>query len=62
MAALEETALAAGHEGVVLNSPDSAYTPGRRGRDWLTAVTASHYRIDRTPSCGRTGKQLQQSL
>ena len=25
-------------------------------------VTVSHYRIDRTPSCGRTGKQLQQSL
>ena len=32
----------------------------RRGR--LIVVTVSHYRTDRTPSCGRTGKQLQQSL
>ena len=28
----------------------------------LIVVTVSHYRIDRTPSCGRTDKQLQQSL
>jgi len=28
----------------------------------LIVVTVSHYRIDRTKACGRTGKQLQQSL
>jgi DNA ligase-1 len=28
-------AIEAGHEGVVLKDPDSAYTPGRRGREWL---------------------------
>jgi DNA ligase-1 len=36
--ALEEAfrdALAAGHEGVVAKSPDSLYTPGRRGRFWF---------------------------
>ena len=28
----------------------------------LIAITVRHYRIDRTPSCGRIGKQLRQSL
>ena len=28
----------------------------------VIVVTVSHYRIDRTIACGRTGKQLQQSL
>jgi DNA ligase-1 len=28
-------AIDAGHEGVVLKDPDSSYTPGRRGREWL---------------------------
>ena len=28
----------------------------------VIVVTVSHYRIDRTTACGRTGKQLQQSL
>jgi ATP-dependent DNA ligase I len=28
-------ALAAGHEGVVVKSPTSLYTPGRRGRSWF---------------------------
>jgi DNA ligase-1 len=31
----ETDALAAGHEGVMLKRPDSAYTPGDRGKDWL---------------------------
>ncbi|MEF8831166.1 MAG: ATP-dependent DNA ligase, partial [Halobacteriales archaeon] len=33
--AIEERALAAGHEGIMLKDPDSAYTPGRRGKNWL---------------------------
>lgn len=28
-------ALAAGHEGVMLKNPDSFYTPGKRGKNWL---------------------------
>jgi DNA ligase-1 len=28
-------AIEAGHEGVLLKDPASAYTPGRRGREWL---------------------------
>ncbi|WP_080506148.1 RNA ligase family protein [Halorubrum sp. BV1] len=35
IAAAERTALEAGHEGVMLKNPASAYTPGDRGRDWL---------------------------
>jgi len=31
----ETAALAAGHEGVMLKNPESAYTPGDRGRNWL---------------------------
>lgn len=31
----ETDALAAGHEGVMLKNPDSTYTPGSRGRNWL---------------------------
>jgi DNA ligase-1 len=30
-----DTALEKGHEGVVVKSPDSTYTPGSRGGDWL---------------------------
>ena len=32
---LERDALAAGHEGLMVKNPDSAYTPGSRGGDWL---------------------------
>ena len=35
IAAEERAALDAGHEGVMLKNPESAYTPGDRGRDWL---------------------------
>jgi len=31
---LEQDALAAGHEGIMLKNPEAAYTPGRRGKDW----------------------------
>ncbi|EMA69513.1 DNA ligase I, ATP-dependent Dnl1 [Halorubrum aidingense JCM 13560] len=31
----EAEALDAGHEGVMLKNPESTYTPGNRGRDWL---------------------------
>ena len=31
----EQDALEAGHEGIMLKRPDSAYTPGDRGQDWL---------------------------
>ncbi|GGM65861.1 DNA ligase-1 [Halarchaeum rubridurum] len=33
--AFEARALAAGHEGVMLKDPESAYTPGKRGKQWL---------------------------
>jgi len=32
---IEREALTAGHEGVMLKNPDSAYTPGDRGQNWL---------------------------
>ncbi|WP_255149678.1 ATP-dependent DNA ligase LigA [Halorarius halobius] len=35
IAAHEERALEAGHEGIMLKNPESAYTPGRRGKNWL---------------------------
>jgi DNA ligase-1 len=35
IAAEEERALGAGHEGIMLKNPASAYTPGNRGRNWL---------------------------
>jgi DNA ligase-1 len=35
VAAIEEAALAAGHEGIMLKDPESTYSPGRRGRNWL---------------------------
>ena len=35
IATREEAALAAGHEGIMLKNPESAYTPGNRGRNWL---------------------------
>ncbi|MFB6254643.1 MAG: ATP-dependent DNA ligase, partial [Halobacteriaceae archaeon] len=31
----ESTALEEGHEGIMLKNPDSTYTPGRRGKNWL---------------------------
>jgi len=33
--AFEADALDAGHEGVMLKDPESAYTPGKRGKQWL---------------------------
>jgi DNA ligase-1 len=35
IAAFEERALDAGHEGIMLKNPAAAYTPGDRGKDWL---------------------------
>jgi DNA ligase-1 len=35
IADLEASALAAGHEGIMLKDPTSAYTPGNRGKNWL---------------------------
>jgi DNA ligase-1 len=32
---VEATALDAGHEGVMLKNPESAYSPGKRGQNWL---------------------------
>jgi len=32
---IEREALEAGHEGLMLKNPESAYTPGRRGKNWL---------------------------
>ncbi|MCZ7395183.1 MAG: ATP-dependent DNA ligase [Candidatus Methanoperedens sp.] len=33
--AIYKEALAAGHEGVMLKNPESLYTPGKRGKNWL---------------------------
>lgn len=35
IAAIEEEALADGHEGIMLKDPESTYSPGKRGRHWL---------------------------
>jgi len=35
IADIEAEALAAGHEGIMLKNPESTYSPGRRGRNWL---------------------------
>ncbi|QLH79175.1 ATP-dependent DNA ligase [Halosimplex rubrum] len=35
IADIEAEALEAGHEGIMLKNPESAYTPGRRGKQWL---------------------------
>ena len=35
IASIEQEALDAGHEGIMLKNPESAYTPGTRGRNWL---------------------------
>ncbi len=35
IAAVEADALDAGHEGIMLKNPESAYTPGKRGKNWL---------------------------
>ena len=32
---VERAAIEAGHEGIMLKNPGSAYTPGRRGKNWL---------------------------
>ena len=32
---IDAAALDAGHEGIMLKNPDSAYSPGRRGKHWL---------------------------
>ena len=32
---VEAKSLAAGHEGIMLKNPDSTYSPGKRGRNWL---------------------------
>ncbi len=33
--AIDADALEGGHEGIMLKNPDSAYSPGRRGKNWL---------------------------
>ncbi|MFO7927926.1 ATP-dependent DNA ligase LigA [Natronomonas sp.] len=35
IADLETSSLEAGHEGIMLKNPNSTYTPGNRGRNWL---------------------------
>jgi DNA ligase-1 len=35
VADFEADALESGHEGIVLKDPESTYSPGRRGRNWL---------------------------
>ncbi|MCK4811496.1 MAG: DNA ligase, partial [Methanosarcinales archaeon] len=33
--AVYQAALDGGHEGIMLKNPDSAYSPGKRGKNWL---------------------------
>ncbi|WP_135851314.1 ATP-dependent DNA ligase LigA [Halorussus salinus] len=35
IADIEAEALDSGHEGIMLKNPDSTYSPGRRGKNWL---------------------------
>ncbi|MFA1611394.1 ATP-dependent DNA ligase LigA [Halobellus rubicundus] len=35
IAEIEDAALSAGHEGIMLKDPGSTYAPGKRGRNWL---------------------------
>ena len=35
IAAVEQAALERGHEGIMLKNPESTYTPGKRGKNWL---------------------------
>jgi len=35
IADIESEALADGHEGIMLKNPESTYSPGRRGKNWL---------------------------
>jgi len=35
VAAAYERALVAGHEGLIIKNPSSAYAPGKRGKNWL---------------------------
>ncbi|MCQ4332544.1 ATP-dependent DNA ligase [Natronomonas sp. F2-12] len=35
IADLESEALSKGHEGIMLKNPESTYTPGKRGQNWL---------------------------
>ncbi|GAA0230867.1 ATP-dependent DNA ligase LigA [Haladaptatus pallidirubidus] len=35
IAEIEANALDAGHEGIMLKNPESTYSPGRRGKNWL---------------------------
>lgn len=35
IADIEANALEAGHEGIMLKNPESTYSPGRRGKNWL---------------------------
>ncbi|WP_327052303.1 ATP-dependent DNA ligase LigA [Halomicrococcus gelatinilyticus] len=35
IAGVEENALDTGHEGIMLKNPESTYSPGRRGKNWL---------------------------
>jgi DNA ligase-1 len=35
IAGIEARALEAGHEGIMLKNPEAAYTPGKRGKNWL---------------------------
>ena len=35
IAGIEANALEAGHEGIMLKNPESTYSPGRRGKNWL---------------------------
>ncbi|MFC7166140.1 ATP-dependent DNA ligase LigA [Halospeciosus flavus] len=35
IARIEDAALEAGHEGIMLKNPESTYSPGKRGKNWL---------------------------
>ena len=56
-------ALAAGHEGIMLKVPDSPYTPGQRGKNWMKNQAGGRYprprRNRRRMGRGKTGARLR---
>ncbi|MDZ7687280.1 MAG: ATP-dependent DNA ligase [Halobacteriales archaeon] len=57
----EAVALDAGHEGVVVKHPESAYSPGRRGKNWLK-IKPEPETLDLVVTGGEWGEGRRASL
>jgi len=57
----ETVALEKGHEGVVVKHPESAYSPGRRGRNWLK-IKPEPETLDLVVTGGEWGEGRRASL